>query len=144
MPLVIAIDESSNAAAIIVVKYNDLSRLAKEFRGIKHFRKVKRNRNRYLKDEFKSRLEKAMRKYYLEPRYYPKIDHYFWEDVEYYARFGLEIVVDDKLWRAVVNRFGDMQVSIVKEGDIAPSHRKAKTKAVESTKGKRCYDAETN
>ncbi|NJE62104.1 hypothetical protein [Thermococcus sp. 21S7] len=128
MPLVIAIDESSRAAAIVIVEYNDLPKIAREFRGIRHFREVKRNRNRYLKDEFKPRLEKAVRKYRLELRYYSKIDHYFWEDVEYYARFGLEIVVDDKLWRAVVDRFGDMQISIAKEGDIAPAIEELKQK----------------
>ncbi|WP_456395634.1 hypothetical protein [Thermococcus sp.] len=136
MPVVIAIDESNNAVAIIVVNYDDLHRLTKEFRGIKHFREVKRNRNLYLKDEFKPRLERAMRKYYLEPRYYPKIDHYFWEDVEYYARFGLEIIVDDKLWRAVVDRFEDMQISIVKEGDIAPAIEELKRKLWKAQKEK--------
>ncbi|GAB6101005.1 hypothetical protein JCM16138_02280 [Thermococcus atlanticus] len=136
MPLVMAIDESSRAAAIVIVEYNDLPKIAREFRGIKHFREVKRNRNLYLKDEFKPRLESAMRKYYLEPRYYPKIDHYFWEDVEYYARFGLEIIVDDKLWRGVVDRFGDMQISIIKEGDIAPAIEELKRKLWKAQKEK--------
>ncbi|NJE26441.1 hypothetical protein E3E22_07395 [Thermococcus sp. MV5] len=136
MQVVIAIDESNNATAIIVVNYDDLHKLTREFRGIKHFREVKRNRNQYLKNEFRPRLEKVMRKYYLKPRYYAKINHYFWEDVEYYARFGLEIIVDDKLWRAVVDRFGDMQISIIKEGDIAPAIEKLKQKLWEAQKEK--------
>ncbi len=82
MPVVIAIDESNNAAAIVVVNYEDLPRLTKDFRRIRHFREVKRNRNRYLKEEFKPKLEKAVRKYPLGPRYHSKIDHYLWEDVE--------------------------------------------------------------
>lgn len=136
MPVVIAVDESNNAAAIVVVNYEDLPRLTREFGGIKHFREVKRNRVQYLKEEFKPKLEKAMRKYYLELRYYAKINHYFWEDVEYYARFGLEIIVDNKLWRGVVDRFGDMQISIIKEGDIAPAIEELKQKLWRAQKEK--------
>lgn len=110
--------------------------LQKDFRRIRHFREVKRNRNRYLKEEFKPKLETAVRKYYLELRYYPKISHYFWEDVEYYAQFGLEIIADDKLWRAVVGRFGDMQISIVKERDIASAIAELKQKLWKAQKEK--------
>ncbi len=136
MPVVIAIDESNNAAAIVVVNYEDLPRLTKDFRRIRHFREVKRNRNRYLKEEFKPKLEKAVKKYYLELRYHPKIGHYFWEDVEYYAQFGLEIIADDKLWRAVADKFGDMQISIVKEGDIASTIEELKQRLWKARKEK--------
>ena len=135
MTVVIAIDESKNAAAIIIANYEDLPKLKKEFSRIKHFREVKRNRESYLKNEFKPKLEKAIRKYYLKPRYYAKINHYFWEDVEYYVHFGLEIIVDDKLWQAVVDRFGDMQISIIKRR-YQSSYRKVKTKTMESSKRK--------
>jgi len=136
MTVVIAIDESKNAAAIIIANYEDLPKLKKEFSRIKHFREVKRNRESYLKNEFKPKLEKAIRKYYLKPRYYAKINHYFWEDVEYYVHFGLEIIVDDKLWQAVVDRFGDMQISIIKEGDINPAIEKLKQKLWRAQKEK--------
>ena len=144
MTVVIAIDESKNAAAIIIANYEDLPKLKKEFSRIKHFREVKRNRESYLKNEFKPKLEKAIRKYYLKPRYYAKINHYFWEDVEYYVHFGLEIIVDDKLWQAVVDRFGDMQISIIKVRRYQPSYRKVKTKTMESSKRKRCYKTDEN
>ncbi|NJE00439.1 hypothetical protein [Thermococcus sp. JdF3] len=136
MPVVIAIDESNKAAAIVIADYDDLPKIVREFRGIRHFREVKRNRNQYLKNEFKPKLEKALEKYYLEIKYHTKIDHYFWEDVEYHARFGLEIMVDDKLWRAVVDRFEDMQISIVKEGDIAPAIEELKRKLWKAQKEK--------
>ena len=143
MAVVIAIDESKNAAAIIIANYEDLPKLKKEFSRIKHFREVKRNRESYLKNEFKPKLEKAIRKYYLKPRYYAKINHYFWEDVEYYVHFGLEIIVDDKLWQAVVDRFGDMQISIIKRR-YQSSYRKVKTKTMESSKRKKCYKTDEN
>jgi hypothetical protein len=136
MPVVIAIDESNNAAAMVVVNYENLPRFTKDFRRTRHLREVKRNRNRYLMEEFKPKLEKAVRRYYLELRYYPKIGHYFWEDVGYYAQFGLEIIIDDKLWRAVVDKFRDVQISIVKEGDIASAIEELKQKLWKAQKEK--------
>lgn len=136
MSVVIAIDESKNAATIIVTDYKDLPKIAEIFKDIKHFREIKRNREDYLKNNFKPKLEKAKRKCYLESKYYTKINHYFWEDLEYYANLGLEIIVDDKLWQAIVDRFGDIQISIVKEGDINPTINELKQKLWNAQKEK--------
>ena len=96
MPVVIAVDESNNATAIVVVNCEDLPRLTREFGGIKHFREVKRNRVQHLKEEFKPKLEKAMRKYYLELRYYAKLTTISGKMLNTMPRFGLEIIVDNK------------------------------------------------
>jgi len=134
--LVIAIDKETSAAVIIAVKFEDLPKVTSEFRGIRHFREVRRNRNEYLLEEFKPKLEKARRKYPIEIKFYAKVDHYFWEDVEYYAQWGLEIIVDDHLWEGVLNKFGDMQISILKEGDIKPTIEELKQKLWKAQKKK--------
>ncbi|AMQ18687.1 hypothetical protein A0127_05645 [Thermococcus peptonophilus] len=130
--LIIAIDKEVGAVALVSVPYEYFERVTDEFSGIKHVKELEGDREKYLKEYFKPTLEKVQRKYPLEVKYYVKVDKYFWEDVEYLAKWGLELIVDDGLWSAVRDRFLDVQISLVKEGDIKNRIRKLKRELIKA------------
>ena len=86
--LIIAIDKEVSAVAIISVPYQYLDKVTDEFSEIKHIKEMEGNRDKYLKEYFKPILEKVLDKYPIEIRYYLKVDHYFWEDLEYLSKWG--------------------------------------------------------
>ena len=134
--LIIAIDKEVSAVAIISVPYQYLDKVTDEFSEIKHIKEMEGNRDKYLREYFKPILEKVLDKYPIEIRYYLKVDHYFWEDLEYLSKWGLELIVDDGLWTAVKDRFGGTQVSLVKEGEIRKRIRELKKRLREAKRRK--------
>lgn len=124
--LIIAIDRETNAVAIVSVSEEHLPKLVKEFREIKHIKEIRNNPENYLREYFKPALEKAMRKYPLEIEYFPKVDRYFWDYIEYLAKWSVELIVDDGLWQAFVDKYSSTQISLVKEGNVRKAIRELK------------------
>nr|WP_013087929.1 hypothetical protein [Pyrococcus sp. 12/1]ADF80212.1 p12-5p [Pyrococcus sp. 12/1] len=131
---VIAIDKEISAVAVVSIPYEYFEKVTDEFRDIQHYKEIEGDREKYLKEYFKPTLEKVQRKYPIRIKYFVKVNPYFWNYIDFLAKSGLELIVDDGLWEAFRHRFSGAQISLVKEGNIKKNIKRLKRELREARK----------